>query len=95
MNELYNFIKKEILTIFDTSLTAPPEPMINAVIGLELLDENKTIMINHKIPMGLFPKIDAFFDYKIDELEDGNVKIILQKKSNCIAQLDFDTNCKG
>ena len=96
LNATVQFYKEGDTYYFDTSLTAPPEPMINAVIGLELLDENKKlIMINHKIPMGLFPKIDAFFDYKIDELEDGNVKITFTKKSNCIAQLDFDTNCKG
>lgn len=81
---------------FDTSLTAPPEPMINAVAGLKLLDEDKKlIMINHKVPTGLFPKIEASFDYDIEELEEGNVKVTFRKKSNCLSQLDFDTNCKG
>ena len=81
---------------FDTSLTAPPEPMINAVIGLELLDENKKlIMINHKIPMGLFPKIEAYFDYEVEELKDGNVKITFSKKEKLVPKLDFDTNCSG
>jgi hypothetical protein len=96
LNATVQFYEDENNYYFDSSLTAPPDPMINAVLGLKLLNENKKlVMINHKVPLGLFPKIEAFFDYDIQELEDGNVKIIFSKKSNCIAQLDFDTNCKG
>ena len=95
-NSTVDFFEDENAYYFDTSLTAVPEPMINALAGLKLLNGNKRlVMINHKIPMGLFPKIDEYFDYEIEELEDGNVKIIFSKKTNCITQLDFDTNCKG
>ena len=81
---------------FVRSLTAVPEPMINALAGLKLLDENKKlIMINHKIPMGLFPKIENNFYYEVEELDDGNVKIIFTKKEGFVSKLDFDTNCKG
>ena len=81
---------------FDSRLTPFPEPMINAVAGLALLNENKKlVMINHKIPMGLFQKIEAFFDYEIEELKDGNVKIIFTKKEKLVPKLDFDTNCSG
>ena len=45
---------------FDTSKSGPPAPMVNAMAGLQLLDENsKLVMINHKNPGGLFPKIQA------------------------------------
>ena len=95
-NSTLPFFIDEVNYYFDSSLTAVPEPMINAVAGLQLLDENqKLIMINHKIPMGLFPKIEAFFDYEIEELKDGNVKIIFTKKAKIESKLDFDTNCKG
>ena len=80
-NSTVPFYQDENSYYFDTSLTAVPEPMINAVAGLQLLDENKKlIMINHKIPMGLFPKIEAYFDYEVEELKDGNVKITFSKK---------------
>jgi len=96
INSTVPFYEDENYYYFDTSLTAVPEPMINAVAGLGLLDENKKlIMINHKIPMGLFPKIEAYFDYEVEELEDGNVKIIFTKKINLVSKLDFDTNCSG
>lgn len=81
---------------FDSRLTPFPEPMINAVAGLALLNENKKlVMINHKIPMGLFPKIEAYFDYEVEELKDGNVKITFSKKEKLVPKLDFDTNCLG
>ena len=95
-NSSVSFYEDENFYYFDSSLTAPPEPMVNALAGLKLLDgSKKLVMINHKVPMGLFPKIDEYFDYEIEELEDGNVKITFSKKSNCVTQLDFDTNCKG
>ena len=96
VNSTVPFYEDENYYYFDTSLTAVPEPMINAVAGLGLLDENKKlIMINHKIPMGLFPKIENNFYYEVEELDDGNVKIIFTKKEGFVSKLDFDTNCKG
>lgn len=95
-NSTVPFYQDEDYYYFDSSSTAVPEPMINAVAGLQLLDENKKlIMINHKIPMGLFPKIEAYFDYEVEELKDGNVKIIFTKKEKLVPKLDFDTNCSG
>ena len=74
--------ENELITYqFDTSECAPPEPMINAMIGLRLLDENsQLIMINHKSPIGLFPKIENNFEFKEEYLSDGRVKIIFRKK---------------
>ena len=96
VNSTVPFYEDENYYYFDTSSAAVPEPMVNAVAGLELLDENKKlIMINHKIPMGLFPKIEAYFDYEVEELADGNVKIIFTKKVNLVSKLDFDTKCSG
>ena len=45
--------------------------------------------------MGLFPKIEAYFDYEVEELKDGNVKITFSKKEKLVPKLDFDTNCSG
>ena len=70
--------------------------MINALAGLKLLNGNKRlVMINHKIPMGLFPKIEAFFDYEVEEFEDF-VKVTFSKKKEIITNLDnIDSNCQG
>ncbi|MDD5202496.1 MAG: hypothetical protein PHH41_05075 [Sulfurimonas sp.] len=95
------FFKEVIDTItyytFDTSATPPPEPMINAMLGLQLLDANsKLIMINHKSPGGLFPKIEAEFDYEVTDLDDGRVQVIFSKKQNAASTTDFSQNsCKG
>lgn len=67
---------------FDSSLTAPPEPMVNANSGLSLL-KNKNdflIMINHKIPMALLNRVELLYDVKIEELKNENVEIIFQIK---------------
>lgn len=82
---------------FDTSECAPPEPMVNAMAGLQLLknENEKLVMINHKAPMGLFPKIEADFDYVINE-EEGKTKIVFTKKSTSSNTTDFTQNsCHG
>lgn len=82
---------------FDTSATPPPEPMVNAMVGLQLLDANsKLIMINHTSPGGLFPKIAAEFDYEVTDLDDGRVQILFSKKHLAQATTDFSQNsCNG
>lgn len=82
---------------FDTSRCAPPEPMINAMVGLQLLDDNsQLIMINHKSPGGLFPKIENDFNFSECSTEDGKAKVIFTKKSNINNSTDFSQNsCSG
>lgn len=82
---------------FDTSRCGPPEPMVNAMAGLQLLDKNaKLVMINHKAPGGLFPKIEADFDYEVTELDDGKVRVEFRKKSDAANITDFTQNsCSG
>jgi uncharacterized protein (DUF2249 family) len=91
--------EKEGITFyqFDTSKTPPPEPMVNAMAGLQLLDANaRLVMINHKSPQGLFPKIEADFDYVVQELADGNVKVVFRKKAQSANSTDFSqTSCSG
>ena len=91
------FFKDEENYYFDTSLTGPPEPMVNAMVGLQLLDDKyKLVMINHKAPMGLFPKIQDSFDYEIVELPNDTVKVIFIKKTNTTVNLNnVDTSCHG
>jgi len=67
---------------FDSSMTGPPSPMVNAMCGLNLIDgtDKKLVMINHKPPMGLFPKIEDKYNYEIEELSDGKHKITFTSK---------------
>jgi len=82
---------------FDTSDRGAPEPMVNAMAGLQLLENNKKlIMINHKPPMGLFPRIQQNYNYEIIELEDGRHKVIFTYKEGSTPNVDFSANtCAG
>ncbi|WP_456463906.1 hypothetical protein [Persephonella sp.] len=66
---------------FDTSELGPPEPMVNALAVLKLLDsqDKRVVMINHKKPMGLFDRIGDRYDYQIEEV-NGKYKITFKIK---------------
>ena len=82
---------------FDSSKCGHPEPMINAMVGLQSIkDGEKLVMINSKAPMGLFPKVESEFNFELDELENGNAKVIFSKRAEGDAKTDFaDTGCGG
>lgn len=82
---------------FDTSMFGPPEPMLNGMLGLQLIEntEDILVMINHKPPMGIFPKIEENYDYEILE-EAGLAKIIFRYKKETISNTDYSSNhCSG
>lgn len=77
--DFYTFIEEDtIYYAFDTSRCGLPEPMVNAVVGLKLLDapNKRLLMINHKMPMGLFDKIGENFDIVSRIREDGFAEVI-------------------
>ncbi len=81
---------------FDTSLTGPPEPMVNAMAGLNLIDsaDKKLVMINHKSPGGLFAKIGENYDIHEEKLSDGNVKVTFSYRSGASEAADLnDKSC--
>ncbi len=83
---------------FDTSRCGPPEPMVNAMAGLKLVDSPnvKLIMINHKKPMGLLNKIGENYDIEIQELDDGRVKLVFGYKEGASEKADLsDNSCHG
>lgn len=82
---------------FDTSKCTPPDPMVNAMAGLQLLDNKSSlIMINHKAPAGLFPKIQDEFNYEVEDIDDGRVKVVFTKKDNSSGKTDFNSvDCHG
>lgn len=83
---------------FDTSETTPPNPMINAMLGLQLLKNNtqRLIMINHSIPSALFPRINQNFEFDLCEIENEKIKIEFKYKEDSQGVTDFTNNkCSG
>lgn len=82
---------------FDSSASTPPHPMVNAMAGLKTLEANQQlIMINHHSPDGLFPKIESDFNYEVEELDNGTVKVVFSRKTDATYQTDFNDNqCGG
>jgi len=68
---------------FDTSKCGPPEPMVNAMAGLKMIDgpHKKVVMINHKKPMGLLDKIGENYTIDTEKMDDGRVKLIFSYKA--------------
>ena len=82
---------------FDSSKAGHPEPMINAMTGLQMIKDNeRLVMINSKAPMGLFPKVEAEFNFSVNELPDGRFKITFASKGTGVETTDFEnTSCSG
>lgn len=94
----YKYIENGIVVYhFDSSICGHPEPMINAMRGLQTISgDQKLVMINSKAPMGLFPKIELDFDFEILNIEDALVKIVFTKKNQEKNSTNFnDTACGG
>jgi hypothetical protein len=83
---------------FDTSKCGPPEPMVNAMAGLRLIDspDKKLVMINHKKPMGLLDKIGENYGIETEELDDGRVKLTFSYKEGESEKANLnDAACHG
>ncbi len=83
---------------FDTSKLGPPEPMVNAMAGLKLVDNPsvKLVMVNHKMPMGLLNKIGENFQIEKEELSDGRIRLIFGYKEGESEKADLsDSHCHG
>ena len=82
---------------FDSSRAGHPEPMINAMSGLQTVGmDEKLVMINSKAPMGLFPKIEEDFNFEVENLEDGRVKVVFTRRADGAVATNFeDTGCGG
>ncbi len=97
--DFYTFEDNQITYYqFDTSRCGPPEPMVNAMAGLKLIDSpnKKLIMINHKKPMGLLNKIGENYDIDTENMEDGRVKLIFSYKEGKSEEANLnDSSCHG
>ncbi|SFV75074.1 hypothetical protein MNB_SM-3-750 [hydrothermal vent metagenome] len=82
---------------FDTSKSGPPTPMVNAMNGLKLIKNtnNKLVMINHKLPAGLFNKLEADVAYETEDLDDGLVKVTFRSVDADVESDLTQTSCNG
>jgi hypothetical protein len=82
---------------FDTSKCGPPDPMVNAMAGLKLIDssDKKLVMINHKHPGGLIGKIGENYSHTKEDLADGNVKLIFSYIAGESEKADLSKNTCG
>lgn len=90
-----DFYKKDGWIGFDSSSCTPPGPMVNAMVALNLAVKG-VVMINHKFPAGLIPKIEANFNYEVQDLSNGLVCVKFTPKDG-VERVKFDTNqqCNG
>ena len=80
---------------FDKSKCGSPDPMVNAMAGLKLLDtpHKKVVMINMAKPAGLISKVSENYDIQTEKLVDGRVKLTFSykqervKKQTCLITL--------
>jgi len=97
--DFFEYEKDSLTTYqFDTSMTGPPEPMVNAMAGLKLIDApgKALVMINHKSPGGLFNKIGEHFNYEAQDLDDGKLKITFRYIAGESEKADLtDSSCSG
>ncbi len=68
---------------FDATQCQPPEPMVNAMNGLGMLqDENDRLVgIFFHEPTPLLERVSASFDYESQKQTSGDFKIIFKKRS--------------
>lgn len=90
-NATVDFYENDEYLAFDSSKCMPPEPMINARVGLNSLKPNqKLIMLNHKNPLGLLPSVKPYYEIETTQ-KDGLFWLVFTK----IKEHDnFDEACK-
>jgi len=82
---------------FDTSKCGPPEPMVNAMIGLGMVNaDTKLLMINHKTPAGLINKIGENYNVNSVNTPDGGVQLLFSYKDGESEKANLsDNSCHG
>ena len=67
---------------FDATQSSAPEPMMNAMLGLEMIkNENERLVgfFFHQ-PMPLLQRIEPFFTYDVTELDNGDFRLVFKRK---------------
>ena len=88
----------ETIIGFDSQMCIPPEPMVNAMIALKMLDTPhvKVIMVNHRSPVGLLAKVAENYEINEEKLEGEAVKLTFSYKEGATEQADLsNSRCGG
>ena len=66
---------------FDATGCQPPEPMVNAINGLSMIqsDKERLVGIFFHEPAPLYDRIAEYFTHEATELENGDFRIVFQK----------------
>jgi len=84
---------------FNTSDRGAPEPMQNALLGLNFIeDENiRLVMISHRRPEGLLTKLNGMFEYIEETLssEDIAIEFYVSNKKRVTDLSKIDNSCNG
>jgi len=84
---------------FDSSDRGAPEPMVNALLGLRFIidDKKRLVMINHSVPHGLFSRLEERFEFNTQELEDGSfvIEFFTRIKRKADDLEGIDNHCAG
>lgn len=67
---------------FDSSMSSPPEPMVNALCGLNLLQNQNDVLVmtNTQEPLPLYARIEKDFQWKVEVLPSDDVKIFFSRR---------------
>jgi hypothetical protein len=80
--DFYQYEKDGLLCYeFDATECSPPEPMVNAMHALQLIQNENERLIGRFFhePTPLYAKIVDFFAYEANELDNGDFEIIFRK----------------
>ena len=81
--EIYMYEEAGIIYYeFDSRLSEPPEPMINALRLLQRVDaaNKRLVMINRQEPIGLYDRIQDVFEWHVTPSEEDDVKVEFFRK---------------
>ena len=80
---------------FNTTKCGPPEPMVNAMAGLNLLKNSNEVLImhNHKKPMGLLNKVAQNFTIEEEIQEDDTIMLFFSRNEASDSANLSDTSC--
>ena len=67
---------------FDATECSPPEPMVNTMHALRLIQSDKERLVGRFFhePTPLYTKIEDYFSYEAEELPNGNYQITFKKR---------------
>ena len=80
--DIYNYTKDGFnIYEFDATECSPPEPMVNTIVALEMLKNDRDILLAKYFhePSPLYERLGNSFTYESKELESGDFLVTFKK----------------